>query len=88
MRRRLWYELCLLDLRIAEDHGAESSISSLSYDTRKPLNLNDEDLTEHHTEMPPPRTGFSEMSFMLLRLQFIDCLYAPSPFPPPLLLLR
>lgn len=74
MRRRLWYEICILDVRTAEDHGCNPSITKISYDTKTPLNINDDDLSEDPNAPPPvPRSGFTEMTFCLLRFEVLDC---------------
>ncbi|RPB06877.1 hypothetical protein P167DRAFT_514136, partial [Morchella conica CCBAS932] len=71
IRRRLWYEICILDFRTAEDHGCNPSIPSISYDTKLPLNINDDDLTE--TGVPVSRKGHTEMTFCLLRFEVLGC---------------
>lgn len=43
LRRRLWWMLVVLDVRAVEDRGMEPAIPRGSYDTRLPLNVNDED---------------------------------------------
>ncbi|KAL4887935.1 fungal-specific transcription factor domain-containing protein [Aspergillus ambiguus] len=67
MRRRLWWHICLLDIRSSEDHGTEFQIHERIYDTRLPLNVNDEDLTPDMQEPPQERVGFTDMTFCLIR---------------------
>ncbi|RAL09859.1 putative C6 transcription factor [Aspergillus homomorphus CBS 101889] len=67
MRRRLWWHICLLDIRSSEDHGTDSQIHERIYDTRLPLNVNDDDITPDMPEPPPERIGFTEMTFCLIR---------------------
>lgn len=69
MRRRLWWHICLLDIRAAEDHGADPTIIEPLYDTRLPLNVNDADLTPEMTEVPAEREGCTEMTFSLIRFE-------------------
>ncbi|RAH49093.1 putative C6 transcription factor [Aspergillus brunneoviolaceus CBS 621.78] len=67
MRRRLWWHICLLDIRSSEDHGTDSQIHERIYDTRLPLNVNDDDITPDMQEPPPERIGFTEVTFCLIR---------------------
>ncbi|KAL3425713.1 fungal specific transcription factor domain-containing protein [Phlyctema vagabunda] len=69
MRRRLWWQVCTLDLRASEDHGTDPSIYDQSYDTQLPLSINDDDLHVDATEYPKPRPGVSEMTFCLIRYE-------------------
>jgi hypothetical protein len=46
VRRRVWAQLCVLDVRYAEQLGREPTITSYSYDTALPLSIDDRDLTE------------------------------------------
>lgn len=69
MRRRLWWTMCLLDLRSAEDQGTELTIGERTYDTRLPLNVNDSDLTPDMTEFPEERQGATDMTFSLVRFE-------------------
>jgi len=34
MRRRLWWQVCILDARSSEDHGCDPTISEASFDTK------------------------------------------------------
>lgn len=75
MRRRIWYEICFLDVRTSEDHGCDPSIPTVSYDTHMPLNINDEDLSEDpNAASPVERSEFTEMTFALVRFEVLDCL--------------
>lgn len=75
MRRRLWWELRLLDARASEDCGAAPSAFA-NADTRLPLNIDDGDL-DPLAELPPPeREGPTEMLYSLLRFEL--CSMAPS----------
>ncbi|KAI1175576.1 fungal-specific transcription factor domain-containing protein [Nemania sp. FL0916] len=69
MRRRLWWAICVLDLRSAEDQGCELTVVERSFDTRFPLNVNDTDLTPEMTEFPPERVGSTDMTFGLIRYE-------------------
>ncbi|KAJ6112029.1 hypothetical protein N7523_008090 [Penicillium sp. IBT 18751x] len=63
MRRRIWWVICALDVRASEDQGSEFTISTGSFDTKIPLNLNDGDINPDTKEMPQEREGLTDMSF-------------------------
>jgi hypothetical protein len=65
MRRRLWWQICFLDRRIAQCDVPEMAIGSGAFDTRPPANVNDADLSPGMTHEPVSRKGFTEMSFCL-----------------------
>ena len=67
MRRRLWWQICTLDVRASEDHGTDPSIIEQSFDTKFPLNINDEDLTTTMKEPPAEREGATDITFDLIR---------------------
>lgn len=69
MRRRLWWTICVLDHRSAEDAGCEMTVVERSFDTQFPLNVNDSDLSPEMTEFPPERVGSTDMSFSLIRFE-------------------
>lgn len=69
MRRRLFWALCILDLRAAEDQGTDLTIIDRTFDTEFPLNINDADITPEMTEMPQPRQGSTDMTFSLIRYE-------------------
>ena len=76
MRRRLWWILCLLDMRSAEEQGTELLIPERIHDTRLPLNVNDSDLDPDMTDFPEERQGATDMSFSLVRYEV--CTFARS----------
>jgi hypothetical protein len=69
MRRRLWWQLSLLDNRAAEDHGTDPTFNEHFYDTKIPMNLNDDDIYPGMKEYPPERQGATEMTFCLIRFE-------------------
>lgn len=69
LRRRVFWALCILDLRSAEDQGTDLTIVSQTYDTEFPLNINDSDISEGSTELPQPRQGATDMTFSLVRYE-------------------
>ena len=69
MRRRIWWQVCVLDLRASEEQGTEPMVSERLFDTQFPLNVNDADLWPEMTEPPRPREGFTEMTFDMVRYE-------------------
>ncbi|KAG0651731.1 Bikaverin cluster transcription factor bik5 [Hyphodiscus hymeniophilus] len=82
MRRRLWWQVCILDVRASEDHGSDPSILDQAFDTEMPLSVNDSDLDPDATEPPTPRHGVSEMTFCLIRYEICSLTRQLSYTPP------
>ena len=68
MRRKVWWSVCMLDVRASEDQGTDLTIASGSFDTRIPLNINDKDISPESKQMPTERDEVTDMSFA--RIQF------------------
>ncbi|KIH93197.1 hypothetical protein SPBR_02264 [Sporothrix brasiliensis 5110] len=69
MRRRLFWALCILDMRCAEDQGTDLTILEQGVDTLPPLNINDTDISPESTSLPPSRVGATDMTFALIRFE-------------------
>lgn len=69
MRRRLFWAVCILDLRSAEDQGTDLTIVDRTFDTQTPLNINDTDIDPSSKELPQPREGTTDMTFSLIRYE-------------------
>ncbi|KAH8700425.1 fungal-specific transcription factor domain-containing protein [Talaromyces proteolyticus] len=69
MRRRLWWHICILDVRAAEDHGTDPMINDMMYDTRLPLNINDDDISPDSKTSPPEKVECTDMTFALIRCE-------------------
>ncbi|KAF2840997.1 hypothetical protein M501DRAFT_1010158 [Patellaria atrata CBS 101060] len=69
MRRRLWWQVCVLDSRASEDHGCDPTIVEALFDTKLPLNVNDTDIYPEMKDFPPSRTGCTDMTFCLIRFE-------------------
>ncbi|KAJ6134666.1 fungal-specific transcription factor domain-containing protein [Penicillium sp. IBT 18751x] len=67
--RRLWWHILALDVQCAEDHRTEPLIHNRQFDTRLPLNINDEDLVLEADELPSERSGYTDMTFSLIRFE-------------------
>jgi len=81
MRRRLWWQVCILDARSSEDHGCDPTIVETQFDTKMPLNVNDTDIDPKMIGFPKERRGFTDMTFCLIRFEvtniFRRILYVP-----------
>ena len=71
MRRRLWWHICILDVRVSEDQGTESEILDMDFDTRMPLNINDEDISPTSNRPVQERVGFTDTTFCIMRCEAI-----------------
>ncbi|KAK9235015.1 fungal-specific transcription factor domain-containing protein [Lipomyces kononenkoae] len=69
MRRRLWWQIYILDIRTAEDRGADPRILESWFNTRLPSNVNDASLDSEMREPPPNTPGRTEMLFSLVRFE-------------------
>jgi hypothetical protein len=69
MRRRLWWQIYILDIRIAEDRGADPRILDSWFNTRLPSDVNDASLHSEMREPPPSTPGRTEMLFSLVRFE-------------------
>ena len=63
MRRRIWWVIYFLDARASEDQGTDLTITSGSFDTKVPLNINDVDIDPESKHTPEERSGITDMSF-------------------------
>ncbi|KAJ5748300.1 uncharacterized protein N7511_009996 [Penicillium nucicola] len=69
-RRRLWWQVVVLDKRIAEITGSPiNALSSSGADCQYPLNVNDTDLHPQSKEPPVQSPGLTEMTFALTRIE-------------------
>lgn len=81
-RRRLWWHICLLDIRSSEYHGCEPIVHDSMFDTKMPLNINDSDLTMEMTEPPAERQETTEMTFCLIRCEVLRIVWKTGYVPP------
>ncbi len=70
MRRRLWWQIFVLEGRSAELSGSGRFADFSISDTLAPVNVNDEDLYPDMKEPPVPQTRPTEMISCLLRIEF------------------
>ncbi|KAF4990301.1 hypothetical protein FDECE_14444 [Fusarium decemcellulare] len=69
MRRRIWWQLVLLDTTSAIASGSNQLALPGNWNTQQPQNLNDADLYPELREAPTPRAGPTEMGFCLVLYQ-------------------
>lgn len=69
MRRRVWWAICSLDVRSAEDQNTEFQIAENSFDTHFPSNVNDMDISTDMSSLPPEKSGITDMTFSLIRYE-------------------
>ena len=82
MRRRLWWQVCILDTRASEDHGCDPTITEQSFDTKMPLNINDIDIIPGMNEFPAEKRGCTDMSFCLIRFEVANTFRRINYIPP------
>jgi hypothetical protein len=82
MRRRLWWQVCILDTRASEDHGCDPTITEQSFDTKMPLNINDVDIAPGMNEAPAEKRGCTDMSFCLIRFEVSNTFRRINYIPP------
>ena len=63
IRRRIWWRLMVLDSQTAELCGAGLSVASPRDDSKRPLNVNDSDLSPNMRALPSEHEGPTEMIF-------------------------
>nr|POF17844.1 bikaverin cluster transcription factor bik5 [Quercus suber] len=82
IRRRLWYHICLLDIRSSEYHGYEPIVDGHSFDTKVPLHINDSDLSSEMTEPPAEREEACEMTLCRIRSEYMRLCWEINYVPP------
>lgn len=69
LRRRLWWQILILDVRIAEDNDMDPFIYEHMFDTRRPANVNDSDLDLSMAQPPSKINKWTEMTYTLTRFE-------------------
>ncbi|KAK2756799.1 hypothetical protein FQN54_005245 [Arachnomyces sp. PD_36] len=69
MRRRIWWHIYALDAQTSEHLATNALIQEGTYDTRFPLNINDDDIHPDSIEPVKEHTGFTESTFLLIRCE-------------------
>lgn len=63
MRRRLWWQICMLDSSLAGDRGTDPAIGPGTYNTKVPLHINDADIWLGGPEEVQERDSYTDMTF-------------------------
>lgn len=82
MRRRLWWQICILDVRASEDHGCDPTIIEQTFDTKLPMNINDADIEPGMEDFPPERQGMTDCTFCLIRFEVANTFRRLNYVPP------
>ncbi|KAI1455798.1 fungal-specific transcription factor domain-containing protein [Annulohypoxylon moriforme] len=69
LRRRLWWQLIVLDIRGAEDRGSATVLARDSYDTKLPLNIDDADFGSGTRSQLVEKQGPTDVTFSLCTAQ-------------------
>lgn len=69
MQRRLWWQISIVDTRAAEDHSTDPSFSRKFFDTRLPLNINDDDISPTSKDASQGHVGTTEMTSCHIRYE-------------------
>ncbi|KAJ9145090.1 Fungal specific transcription factor domain-containing protein [Pleurostoma richardsiae] len=67
IRRRMWWQVCFLDVFLGDLQGIEMSVVEDQFDTHLPANIEDEDMSPDMKEVPPPRSGVTSVTVTLVR---------------------
>ncbi|KAJ6157419.1 hypothetical protein N7470_005011 [Penicillium chermesinum] len=70
IRRRVWFQLVILDATSAQSCGVASSPMLPTSDSRPPANVNDSDLDPLMKQPPSEKDGVTDMMFCLARSEF------------------
>jgi hypothetical protein len=63
MRRRLWWQICMLDMSLAGDRGTDPFVGPGTYNTQIPLYINDADIWLGGPEYVPESDKYADMAF-------------------------
>lgn len=71
MRRRAWWHICGLESRGAEEGSVRRTSIQDNTHVPFPSNLNDMDLDPETKDKPVPRTGITDMTWLLVRSDIV-----------------
>jgi hypothetical protein len=63
MRRRLWWQICMLDMSLASDRGTDPFIAPGTYNTKIPLYINDAEIWLGGPDEVPESETYADMAF-------------------------
>ncbi|KAF7557859.1 hypothetical protein G7046_g5944 [Stylonectria norvegica] len=73
VRRLVWHQLCFLDIRTCEVHGPRPAIRREDYETKLPLNCDEEQL-RRNAPAPQPADRWTAMTLPLMRFEINEML--------------
>lgn len=79
MRRRLWWHIVHLDWRTCCLSATKPSMDLFLSDTKKPSNIEDDDINPNMINPPPERTSITSVVMCLLRCDLMDFLRSVTP---------
>ena len=74
MRKRVWWQINLLENRTAEMSGAGSSMLDYAWNAKMPLNVNDSELNPEMKTAPPELVRTTEMIVVVVRCEIAEFL--------------
>lgn len=69
LRRRLWHNICIMDVQFAFDRAVEPMIDESTYTTLPPANVTDIRLPTGDYGFTPEQSGFASTSFLLMQIE-------------------
>lgn len=69
MRRRLWWQICTLDVQTAQDHKSDPCVLESSFNTKLPANISDVGLDSDMSKYPTSRNERTEMLLSLVQFE-------------------
>lgn len=69
IRRRLWWQIVILEARASEFSGVGQTIRDMKWTTKLPLNVNDSSLHPSMVELPNEQNGATEMIHCIIRYE-------------------
>ncbi|KAI0409752.1 hypothetical protein F4802DRAFT_604405 [Xylaria palmicola] len=77
VRRLVWHQLCFLDIRTCEAQGPKPVIRREDYDTKLPVNCDEQDLATTAGALPPePSDGWTTSTLSLIRFEINEMMRA------------
>jgi len=69
VRRLVWHQLCFLDIRTCEAQGPKPAIRREDYDTKMPLNCEEEELAPQTPVWPAPAEMYTTILLSIMRFE-------------------
>jgi hypothetical protein len=72
MRRRLWWQMCVLDRQATNDRGTDPIITANGFNTQLPLNVNDRDLIPDNPDEVQERDEYTDVTLSIICNELFD----------------